>query len=167
MSDSIAPEYPPNISIRVVNPSDSHLLLTWRNHPEVRRWSRDLSEIEVNTHETWFNSWISNRQINGFFYVIEYLGTPVGAIRFDLKSKASFEVSILIEPGFQGRGIAKDATAAAIREIGSKFSNFTILASVHEKNTPSVKLFTNLGFQECGKSGDFLDFFRNFHFENF
>ena len=167
MSDSIAPENPSNISIRAVNSTDSSLLLAWRNHSEVRRWSRDLREIDVDTHEKWFNSWISNRQINGFFYVIEYLGTPVGTIRFDLKSESSFEVSILIEPGFQGRGIAKGATAAAIREIGSKLSNFTILASVHEKNTPSVKLFTNLGFQECGKSGDFLDFFRNFHFENF
>ena len=127
MSDSIAPENPSNISIRAVNSTDSSLLLAWRNHSEVRRWSRDLREIDVDTHE----------------------------------------VSNLIEPGFQGRGIAKGATAAAIREIGSKLSNFTILASVHEKNTPSVKLFTNLGFQECGKSGDFLDFFRNFHFENF
>jgi len=115
----------------------------------------------------WLNAWISNRHIKGYFYVIEYAGTPVGTIRFDMKSKDCFEVSILVEPSFQGRGIAKGATSAALLKIGSEFSNFTIVASVHKNNMPSIKLFTNLDFLESGKSGNFLEFSRSFHFENF
>ena len=164
---SVEPKNQSDISIRPVVLSDSSLLLRWRNHPEVRKWSRDVNEIEADSHQIWLNTWILNQQTKGYFYVIEYSGTPVGTIRFDLICKDSFEVSILVEPSFQGRGIAMGAIRTALLKIGSKFSYFTILASVHEKNLPSIRLFTNLGFQESGKSGNFLEFSRSVHFENF
>ena len=167
MPDAIVPTNPSNISIREVTPSDSPLLLTWRNHPEIRSWSRNFNEIEVNAHDSWFSDWISNRRIKGFFFVIEYSGSPVGTIRFDLKAEDSFEVSILVEPSYQGKGIAKAATIAALRDIGSELPYFTIFASVHEKNTASIKLFTSLDFQESGKSGDFLEFSKNLSSKDF
>lgn len=167
MSDSIVSTYPSNLALRAVVASDSPLLLTWRNHPEVRRWSRDFNEIDVSTHDRWLNSWISNRQLKGFFFIIEYFGNPVGSIRFDIRSEDSFEVSILVEPGFQGKGIAKGATLAALREIVSESSSFTVFASVHEKNTASIKLFSALAFQVSGKSGNFLEFSRKLSADDF
>jgi RimJ/RimL family protein N-acetyltransferase len=156
-----------NISIRPVILSDSPLLLSWRNHPEVRRWSRDINEIGVDTHEKWFIDWVSEKSKKGFFFVIEYLGTPVGMIRFDLKTKNSLEVSVLVESSFQGRGIARVAISAAISEIKVDFPEFTVLASVHEKNLPSIQLFKGLGFIASEKNGDFLQFFRKFFSKDF
>jgi RimJ/RimL family protein N-acetyltransferase len=156
-----------NISIRPVTLSDSLLLLSWRNNPEVRRWSRDLNEIEVETHERWFSDWASEKSKKGFFFVIEYLGAPVGMIRFDLKTENSLEISVVVESSFQGRGIAKVAIRAAISEIKVDFPEFTILASVHEKNLPSIELFKGLGFNASAKKGNFLQFFRKFFSEDF
>jgi L-amino acid N-acyltransferase YncA len=74
---------------------------------------------------------------------------------------------VLVESSFQGRGIAKVAISAAISEIKVEFSEFTILASVHEKNLPSIELFKGLGFNASEKNGYFLKFFRKFFSEDF
>ena len=158
---------PPNIAIRPINLSDSLLLLSWRNHPDVRRWSRDIEEIRFDTHQQWFNDWISGQRQKGFFFVIEHLDNPVGMIRFDLKTIKSFEISISVDSSFQGKGIAKAAIIAAINEIKVDFTELTILASIHEKNLPSIELFKRLEFEHTGKSGDFLELSRDFLSEDF
>jgi RimJ/RimL family protein N-acetyltransferase len=167
VSESVELKNQSNISIRPVILSDSPLLLSWRNHPEVRKWSRDINEIEVETHEKWFSDWVSEKSKKGFFFVIEYLGNSVGMIRFDLKTENSLEISVLVESSFQGRGIAKVAISAAISEIRVDFPEFTVLASVHENNLPSIELFKRLGFTESEKNGYFLQFFRKFFSEDF
>lgn len=167
MSETVELQNSADIAIRPVNLSDSSLLLKWRNHPDVRRWSRNVNEIGADAHENWFKSWISKQPQNGFLFVIEILNTPVGMIRFDLKNDKSLEISILVEPSFQGKGIAKAAINASIGEIRVYFPEFTVTASIHKKNSPSIKLFKKLGFEESGKSGDFLEFFREFLFEDF
>lgn len=166
MSESAELKNQSNISIRPVILSDSPLLLSWRNHPEVRRWSRDINEIGVDTHERWFSDWVSEKSKKGFFFVIEFLSAPVGMIRFDLKNENSLEISVLVESSFQGRGIAKVAISTAISEIKVHFPEFTVLASVHEKNLPSIELFKRLSFTESEKNGYFLQFFRKFFSED-
>ena len=88
-------------------------------------------------------------------------------IRFDLKTENFLEISVLVESSFQGRGIAKTAISAAIIEIRVDFPEFTVLASVHEKNLPSIELFKRLGFTSSEKNGYFLQFFRKFSSEDF
>ena len=167
MSESIEPKNPSNISIRTVNLSDSSLLLSWRNNPEVRKWSRDTNEIGVDTHEKWFKGWLSQKPEKGFFFVIEHLGSPVGMIRFDLMNNNSLEISVLVESNFQGKGIAKAAISVAISEIKDNIHDFTVLASIHESNFPSIELFKRIGFEHTGKSGDFLEYSRKFLREDF
>ena len=167
MSETSGRGNPPNISIRAISLSDSRLLLSWRNQPEVRRWSRNVNEIEFDTHDKWFDDWISGQSQKGFFFIIEHLGSPVGMIRFDLKTNKSFEVSILVESSFQGKGIAKAAIRASINELMFEFEEVTVLASIHEKNVPSIELFKKLDFEHTGKSGNFLEFSRDFRREDF
>lgn len=167
MSESAELKNQSNISIRPIILSDSPLLLSWRNHPEVRRWSRDINEIGVDTHERWFSDWVSEKSKKGFFFVIEFLRSPVGMIRFDLKNENSLEISVLVESSFQGRGIAKVAISTAISKIRVDYPEFTVLASVHEKNLPSIELFRGLGFNVSEKNGHFLKFFRKFFSEDF
>lgn len=167
MAERSERDNPPNIAIRPIKLSDSLRLLSWRNHPDVRRWSRDIKEIRFDTHQTWFSDWFSGQGQKGFFFVIEHFDTPVGMIRFDLKTNKSFEISILVEPNFQGKGIAKAAIIAAINEIRVEFTEMTILASIHKKNLPSIELFKRLDFEQTGKSGDFLELSRDFLSEDF
>jgi RimJ/RimL family protein N-acetyltransferase len=167
VSERTERDNPPNIAIRPINLSDSLRLLSWRNHPDVRRWSRDIQEIESDTHQEWFNDWISGQRQKGFFFIIEHLDTPVGMIRFDLKTIKSFEISIFVDSSFQGKGIAKAAIISAINEIRVHFAEVTILASVHKGNLPSIELFKKLDFEHTGKSGDFLEFSRDFFSKDF
>ena len=167
MSETANHENPTNISIRPVNLGDSRLVLSWRNDPDVRRLSRDINEIGVDTHEKWFNGWVSQQSQKGYFFVIEHLGTPIGMIRFDRKNIQLLEISILVESNFQGKGIAESAISAAIGKIQVELPEFTVLASIHEENLPSRKLFRKLGFEESIKSGKFLEFFRSYFFKDF
>ncbi len=166
MSETANHDNPTNISIRPVNLGDSRLVLSWRNDPDVRRLSRDINEIGVDTHEKWFNGWVSQQSQKGYFFVIEHLGTPIGMIRFDRKTNQLLEISILVESNFQGKGIAESAINVAIGKIKVELSEFTVLASIHQENLPSKKFFKKLGFEESKKSGDFLELFRNFFFKD-
>lgn len=164
MKETSELENPSNVSIRPVNWGDSSLLLSWRNNSDVRNWSRDSTEIDDVTHEKWFRAWMSNQQQQGYFFVIEHLGRPAGMIRFDMKAHKLFEVSVLIESNFRGKGVAKSAIKVAINHIRDASPEFVLIAAIHERNLASINLFSGLGFQKSGKSGDFLEFSRNFFF---
>lgn len=166
MSETVRPENSSNTSIRPVELSDCRPLLNWRNHPDVRRWSYETNEIALEIHEKWFDDWMAQQPRKGYFFVIEHLTVPAGMIRFDTKTNKLFEISILVESNFQGKGIARVAFSLAIDEIKVNVSDFTVLASIHHKNLASINLFKCLDFQESGRSGDFLEFFRNFTFED-
>lgn len=159
-------ENPADVSIRPVDLADSLLLLHWRNNPDVRKWSHDSNEISLDTHEMWLSAWTSEQRRRGYFFVIEYLGKSAGMVRFDMIASDTFEVSVLVEPDYQGKGIAKRAISVAINQITTDCPAFTLIASIHERNLASINLFKKLDFWKSGKTENFLEFSRNFFFED-
>ena len=156
MSNSSTVNYPSDITIRRVKEEDSRLLLAWRNDPEARMWSRNDGKIGLAEHQRWFEDWISSNQSQGYFFLIEVSGVAAGMIRFDKSGIEVFEISVLVDPKFQKRGVAQTAINLATIEVLRGNYRFTVIAFVHSKNLASIKLFNRLEYQDDGFDGDFL-----------
>jgi RimJ/RimL family protein N-acetyltransferase len=145
-----------NLHIRVVREGDSQILMRWRNLPEVRKWSRNSQEIELSTHEKWFEERMVQRDKLGPLFIVEVSGSPVGMVRLDLISECTFEISVLVDPKYHRRGIAESAINLAIHALAQKTEDFTLHAIVHVENLSSINLFKKLGFQELSVVKEFL-----------
>lgn len=60
------------------------------------------------------------------------------------------EVTIYLKPGYEGRGIGSYAIGQ-IEETTLNYGFHTLLAVISGENTASIRLFTKMGYEGCGK----------------
>ena len=96
----------------------------------------------------------------------EVSGNSAGMVRFDKSKSEAFEISVLVDPKFQKKGVAETAISLASSEVLRLTGDFTAIAFVHSRNLPSIKLFSRLKFDKVGESEEFLEFRREFTLED-
>ncbi len=163
MKDSLRPSNSALVSVRRVEDSDSGILLNWRNDPAVLKWSGTSRAVEESEHETWFKNWMSEYSAKGNFHIIELGNTPVGMVRLDLREANSYEISVLVDPNFQGRGIAEIGINLVFQKILDSADYLIITAMIHTENSSSISLFQKLGFENLNVDGKFLQLRRRLH----
>lgn len=133
-----------NVALMHMQESDEKILFDWQKHPETRRYARNPAPPTWDGHQKWFKSVLNDS--NRYLYKIMLEGMAVGMLRLDRVAEYSerkFEVSILLDPRFYGRGIAGYALAFA-----RKLDPFaTYMAEVHEANIASRRLFEKAGYR--------------------
>lgn len=139
---------------------DAELLLTWRNDPETRRWSRSTDEIDLDTHRRWLAG--SLDRADRRLLVVSDLDGPVGTVRWDRECRG-WEVSITVAPHRRGGGLAVPLLRAGEDALRARTGTGTpAIAVVHADNAASARLFTRAGYQE-GPDGPDEDGFRTLH----
>lgn len=130
------------LTIRPATSADGERLWRWRNAPDVRHASLDPREIPLTDHLDWFRRALSDpdREI----LIAEQGGRPMGMIRFD-RSQDAATVSILLDAGYRGKGLAAPILSAAI--AASRFGRAPLRALVKRDNAASRALFLSLGFR--------------------
>jgi RimJ/RimL family protein N-acetyltransferase len=167
VNDSTRLDGAKKVHLRTVSETDSQTLFNWRNLPDVRKWSRNSQELDFVAHEDWFKKRIYADAESGPLFIVEVSGLPVGMVRLDLISERTYEISIIVDPDYQRKGIAGSAINLAICELLQIENTFTLNAAIHMKNISSLKLFLKLGFQEFDADSDFLQLRRTFLAEDF
>ena len=158
MEETLRPSTGSDLVLRNVASSDANILLKWRNLPEVRALSRSTKEIESNEHEKWLSNRLANQLSGDFFFIIDQAGDSVGSVRADEIMQQVFEISIIVDPGYQGRKIGEHAIKLLLVKLIENYESFEICADVHVENFPSIKLFNKLGFEEHGQADNFIQF---------
>ena len=138
-------------------------MLNWRNDPAVIKRSGTSRSVEQGEHETWFKNWISEYAAKGYFHIIELGNTAVGMVRLDLREEHTYEISVLVDPNFQGRGIAESGIKLVFQKILGSSDFLIVTAMIHVENSSSVNLFRKLGFENLGTDGQFLQLIRRLH----
>lgn len=134
------------VRLRFLRMEDADQLLCWQSAPGLREYSRNPEVPTREEHEEWMACSIN--KTNRYPYIITVDEKPAGIIRLDkLDNENLFEISILVDPGFQGIGLAKAAHNLMIQMHG----NIKILAEIHPENRPSLKLFKSLGYKKQGE----------------
>lgn len=151
-----------NASIRIAIISDAEMLLNWRNDQNVRKFSKSTRQISQTEHETWLKDRlkrVSNEPL--FIFIIE--GALAGTARLDSLQglEKIFEVSILIDPKYQGFGYARilldQVCEYAIRKLQAEM----IFATIHNDNTKSIRLFQSAGFKYLNHDGNFIKYVKS------
>ena len=148
-----------NITQRTATLGDAAVLLTWRNNPSTRMFSKNSEQILSDQHFEWFRARLERAQFEPFFLHEEGF-KAIGMSRFDIVPETAnkFEISILVDPDAQGKGLGKKILDTACATLFGLYPDHTIVASVHKQNLVSQKLFAGAGFELLPFVGNFLKF---------
>jgi RimJ/RimL family protein N-acetyltransferase len=126
---------------------DLELVLAWRSNPDVyRHFHQQDGPLDWESHVTWYETRGSDRHD----FVIHYDGRRVGVVSLD----SDDEVGIYLgDVSARGNGIA----TRAIRWLCDRFpERGPLVATVHEDNTASQRLFERCDFDRDGVDGSWL-----------
>ena len=139
--------------------SDALVLLTWRKNPRVREFSVHSELILTDEHLEWFTARLERVQLEPFF-LFESDHKVIGMSRLDVISKSTgkYEISVLVDPNQHGKGVGTRILNMTCESFFSMHPADTIVATVHQQNFVSQKLFISAGFDLQSSSGDFLHF---------
>jgi len=142
------------IFLRKANFSDIEFLWYLRNRPDVYKYFKDGRVVSWQEHINWITPIILGKSPKDVL-IIQGGGQPVGQVRFDRKN---FDFSISVLKEFRGKGIAASALALAIKQIKKEKKAKKMIAEIHKKNIPSIKLFKKTGFKLETKKGNWLKY---------
>jgi len=134
--------------MRPMNIDDLALVLSWRNHPDVRRYMYTQHEITLTEHQSWFKQASANPHKH--LLIFEAGSTPQGFVQMTLLG-----ASPVAEWGFYaspdapkgtGRRMGKTALRYAFEHIGLH----KLCGQALVYNEPSVRFHCSLGFQQEG-----------------
>ena len=147
------------ITQRNANLSDAQTLLDWRNHPDIRKFSKQPEIIPVHEHLKWFGERLKKVQHEPF-YLFESHHKVIGICRLDrvLGPPGKFELSILVDPDQHSNGIGTKILDMSCKSFFSAHPHESIIAIVKKENLLSKKLFLKAGFSLRNNIGDFLYF---------
>lgn len=148
-----------DLSLRLAQESDSKRLHAWRNGFDARKFSRNSDLISWEDHVAWFENRLNSSEDANAIYIMLKSRKPIGMIRFDSANEESAEISILVDPTFQGKGFGSEILRQAIDYAFNFLEVLELNAWIHVSNVASKKLFEKFGFIEIGNEGPF-NFYR-------
>ncbi len=126
--------------------SDALTVFNWRNDPEVIRYTRSARPLEWKSHVEWMALHTADDYSSGLFLIFEVQEIPVATTRFEKIKESEGEISILVDPRFQGKGLGARVIQITTEQIESRFGGLELVAYIDKRNFPSVKFFQKAGF---------------------
>ncbi|MGB9807583.1 MAG: UDP-4-amino-4,6-dideoxy-N-acetyl-beta-L-altrosamine N-acetyltransferase [Thermosulfidibacteraceae bacterium] len=135
---------------------ESELVRSWRNYPEVRKWSYMDHEIGVDEHRGFIKR-LKGDSRNAYFLAIKE-GKPIGVIslvRIDFKNRSSY-FGIYANP-FEKMPNVGTMLGRALLKLAFEIINLhTLKLEVLEGNDRAIGLYRKLGFKEEGRLREFV-----------
>lgn len=136
-------------TIRPFCADDCRLLLSWRNHPEARRWSFDSHIIDPAEHEAWFRDFLADPRRVGLMLIDD--GLPVAQIRLEpAPHPGILTISIATSPDQFRKGYARELLGQAMHHPEVTQRAVMVRAETFTENEASMKVFESAGFKLLG-----------------
>lgn len=138
------------IVLRPALPTDSRLIWSWRNAPDVRAVAFDSDPIPWPRHEEWFARKLADPDC--LLLIAEDEDGPAGQVRFDLRKGASeAEISVSLTATRRGRGLGSALIESGVRAAASRYPTLhRVHAYIRPGNEASVRAFIRAGFSSVG-----------------
>lgn len=131
--------------IRLAQKQDCRDIWTWRNAPEVRKWSFDSKIISYAQHRKWFKKKIRNQNIKIYIFEDEE-GNKLGQVRFNIDNRFAL-INICLNPKYFGKGLGnkflRTSTEFFLRDNPQVQE---IIAKIIDQNIASKKAFQKAGY---------------------
>jgi UDP-4-amino-4,6-dideoxy-N-acetyl-beta-L-altrosamine N-acetyltransferase len=127
---------------------DLSMVLSWRNHPDVRRYMLTQHEITLDEHRKWFSRVgldEKRRQL-----IVEYLGDEIGFVQFSgITSSRVAEWSFHVKPG-SPRGAGHGLGIVALKYAFEDLKVHKVCGQALDFNNASIAFHLRLGFLKEG-----------------
>lgn len=138
--------------VRTMVHADLALVLTWRNHPDVRRYMYTQHEITLEEHQRWFER--ASTDLKKHLLIFEVGHQPLGYVNFNELGNGG-----IADWGFY---VAPDAPKGIGRQLGREALNHAFIELKLHKvcgqalvfNERSIRYHQLLGFQQEGNFHD-------------
>lgn len=134
-----------------VEKKDWDLLLDWRNEPSTKMMSLVNKKISKKEHYNFFNSIISNKNIDQFIFV--HNGYYVGTIKADNTKKSFTRLSYTINPDYRRKGYGSLMMSVFLFDRKGIF-----LCEIKESNIGSIKMCESNHFKLKSKKENILTY---------
>lgn len=137
--------------------------LSWRNDPQVNKWTRQNGILSKTEHEGWLERIKKDHSI--VMFGIQAEGKAVGTCGLTSISfvHGTAEFSLLIDPEQRQRGYGK-ASLIELLKYGFKHLRLNLIFGETFVSNPALKMFIDLGMKEEGmlreryfKDGIYID----------
>ena len=128
--------------LRKANIEDCDQVFEWQSLPETRKYSRNPSPPAYKKHVEWMKETLGRP--SSYFYIIEYNGVSAGFVRLDNYQREGKckEVSIMLSPDYQGKGLA----SMALEAVREAHRDEELVAYIKPENLTSINLFMKCGY---------------------
>ncbi len=128
------------VRLRLIEAADEARIYGWQSSPGMRRFCRNPQVPTADEHHRWMMARLIEQA--GATLVVECGAEAAGLMRL-APLKEGYELSVLIAPNMQGRGVGAAAIALACELVPAS----ALHAQIDPANTASIKLFENQGFK--------------------
>ena len=152
-------------ALRDVVPSDSEMLLAWRNLPEVSKYMYTDHEITRAEHDEWFARVLND--LTKRFWILMVDGADVGLVNvtdIDLHNSRCTWAFYIAETAQRGRGVGAFAEFEVLRYVFEELRLNRLWCEVLDFNTSAQKMHRRFGFvhegtrrQHIMKDGEYHD----------
>ena len=127
---------------------EKKMVLSWRNHPDIKRWMYTDSDISLENHLNFIDS-LKDRK-DKLYFLVKKDDEYIGVINFtDIKAE-SLEMGIYSRPSAKGLGSILLETIIEYAFDTLKIKR--IFAEVFSENSRAYNLYKKYGFNEIGKN---------------
>jgi UDP-2,4-diacetamido-2,4,6-trideoxy-beta-L-altropyranose hydrolase len=151
-----------NMKLQRATAKDLLQTYKWATDTNVRRFSFQQHDINLEEHTLWFNRKLHDP--NCFYYLLRIDDRLVGSIRFDLQQEDAM-ISYLLDPMEQGKGLGVFILKMGIEQFLSEnnYASFTqFIGDVLPENKSSIHIFEQLGFKKLSTAPS-LRFTKKYH----
>jgi UDP-4-amino-4,6-dideoxy-N-acetyl-beta-L-altrosamine N-acetyltransferase len=137
-----------NLLIRSMTEDDLPMVLTWRNHPEVRRYMFTQHEISLAEHTQWFMRVVQDNTRR--LLIVQEQGSPIGYVQF-----SNVEPGGVADWGFYARPEASKGTGSklgvsALDHAFGQLKLHKVCGQAIDTNQASIRFHERWGFKREG-----------------
>lgn len=138
--------------IRPMTRADLALVLTWRNHPDVRRYMYTQHEISMSEHLHWFECALPDP--NKHLFIFEVNQQPLGFVNFNEPERGGIaHWGFYLAPD-SPRGSGRQLGRAALNHAFTHLKLHKVCGEALAYNRRSIQLHHTLGFEHEGTRRD-------------
>lgn len=134
--------------LRRARPDDLEAIHAVLSEPAAMRYWSTPPHRSLDESREWLASMIEEPADVRDDFVVEHDGKVIG--------KAGCwrlpEIGFILHPDYWRRGLAREAVTAVLDRLFARFSIDAVTADVDPRNTASLRLLENLGFEETGRA---------------
>lgn len=134
--------------VRPMERRDLEIVLSWRNHPEVRNYMLTQHEISPDEHQAWFER--ASRNLSRSLLIVEEADAPLGFVNFSgVKPGGVSDWGFYAVPGAP-RGTGRKLGQAALSYAFGPLMLHKVCGQALDYNEASMHFHENLGFLREG-----------------